>query len=426
MRILITGATGLIGSALADRLASAGHELLLVVRDVESARNRWPNADVRHGGFGGNMDWTPHLAGVEVVINAVGIFSEKGSQTFDAVHVKGPGALFRAAVDAGVRRIVQISALGAHPYADVAYLSSKGRADAQLATLPVASTIVQPSLVFSPGGASTQWFSALAVLPVTPLPGRGGQRVQPVHIDDLADAVVRIATQGDAPPELRAVGPEPVTLRRYLDVLKRSLGSGGSFVPVPVVAMRWMGRVLGRWIPWLSADTMTMLALGSIADASGMARVLGRSPRPVDSFIDEDSRAALRRAAMLFWLRPLLRWSIAWMWIATAVVSLFVYPTEESLALLARTGLHGNAAIVALIGAAALDAVLGVALFMPRWRRAAYTVQFLLVAGYTLIISVFLPEFWAHPYGPVLKNIPLLAAIALARELDAPHGRHHR
>ena len=164
MRILIAGATGLIGSALADRLASAGHELLLVVRDVAPARNRWPNAEVRGGGFGATTDWSPHLAGVDVVINAVGIFSEKGSQTFDAVHVKGPGSLFRAAAEAGVRRVVQVSALGAHPYADVAYLASKGRADAALATLPVASTIVRPSLVFAADGASTQWFAALAVL----------------------------------------------------------------------------------------------------------------------------------------------------------------------------------------------------------------------------------------------------------------------
>lgn len=94
MRVLMTGATGLIGSAVVRRLSDAGHELVLVVRDVETARARWPHAQVVHGQFGDApgseaTPWSDYLRGVDVAINTVGIFTEQAGQSFDAVHVKG-------------------------------------------------------------------------------------------------------------------------------------------------------------------------------------------------------------------------------------------------------------------------------------------------------------------------------------------------
>ena len=427
MRVLMTGATGMIGSALVERLLEAGHELVLVVRDTDGATRRWPQATVHTGSFGVDPPpWASYLQDVDVVINAVGLFTEQGGQTFDAVHVKGPAALFDAAAKAGVRRIIQISALGASSRRDEAYLASKGRADAFLAGLPVQSTIVRPSLVFAAEGASTQWFAALAVLPLTPLPGSGDQRIQPVHLNDLCAAIVHLVDTPTPPAHLEAVGPIPITLRTYLKTFKAALGSMGGFFPVPMGLMRWMGRRFGRFSPWLAPGALSMLEAGSIAAAEPMSQLLGHAPRAVTAFVDESTRAPLRTSAVLFWLRPLLRICLALMWIVTGYVSAFVYPVAASIGLLARTDLHGVAATMALYGAAALDAVIGMMLFVPAWRRLSYTLQLVLIVAYTVVISVFLPEYWAHPYGPILKNLPLLAAIALARELDTPHGRHRR
>ena len=427
MRILMTGATGMIGRALVGRLLEAGHELVLVVRDVGGTKARWPRATVHHGSFGEEIPpWASYLQDVDVVINAVGLFTEQGGQTFDAVHVKGPLALFSAAAQAGVGRIIHISALGANPRRDEAYLASKGRADANLAGLPIQSTIVRPSLVFDAEGASTQWFAALAILPLTPLPGSGEQRVQPVHVNDLCAAIVHLVDAPEPPAQLEAVGATAMTLRAYLKTLKDAMGATGGFVPVPMTLLHWVARFFGRFSPWLAPGALSMLQAGSTAAAEPMATVLGRDPRAATSFLNEASRASLRTHAALFWLRPLLRISLALMWIITGYVSAFVYPFPASMDLLAHTGLHGVAATVALYGAAGLDAVLGLLLFMPAWRRLSYTVQLVLITAYTVVISVFLPEYWAHPYGPILKNLPLLAAIALARELDTPHGRHRR
>ncbi|MBN4659360.1 DoxX-like family protein, partial [Escherichia coli] len=91
---------------------------------------------------------------------------------------------------------------------------------------------------------------------------------------------------------------------------------------------------------------------------------------------------------------------------------------EASYALLARTGIAGAAAPLALYGAAALDLLLGLATLLARRRRWVYAASMALILGYTAIITIALPEFWLHPYGPVLKNLPLLAALWLLWELD--------
>src|SRR5690606_3265149 len=109
---------------------------------------------------------------------------------------------------------------------------------------------------------------------------------------------------------------------------------------------------------------------------------------------------------------------------ATGAVSLWIYPRAASLELLARVGLHGLLADAALWSAALLDIAIGLGLLLLRRRRLLYLAQLALVAAYTLVISIWLPEQWQHPFGPVLKNLPLLRMIAVLVALDrAPDCR---
>lgn len=422
MRILIVGANGLIGSALAQRLRHR-HRLVLGVRTADAHGGQAGDAQHLHIDYAAPDPerWRSALAGVDALVNAAGIFREQGNQRFDAIHVKGPQALFRAAADAGVRRIVQISALGARTGAPAAFLASKAQADRYLSGLPLQGTVLRPSLVFAPHGASTGWFALLAALPLTPLPGDGRQRIQPVHLDDVCAAVERLLEDPAPPPQVDAVGPEPLTLRAYLTIFKQALGLRGPFLPVPLPLARAASRLAARFTRApVGEDALRMLDAGNLADPAGFERMLGHRPRQASQFIGAHERAAMRTQALLGWTLPLLRWASAALWIGTGLVSAFVFPQRESLALLARTGLHGAAAQVALYGAAALDLALGLALFLPAAvRRWAYLAQIALMLGYTAIVTAFLPEYWAHPYGPVLKNLPLLAATLLLLALDA-------
>jgi len=423
MRILVTGATGLIGSALVETLAKAGHELLLGVRDVDAARRRWPGHDAVEVDYVRDhqaSDWLPRLSGIDAVINAVGILREHGDQTFDALHVRAPRALFAACVDARVGRVIQISALGADAEAVSGYHRSKREADMHLAGLPLRSTIVQPSLVFAAHGASASAMLTVAALPWVPLPGTGEQRIAPVHLDDVCSVVLQLLSSPTPPARLAVVGPHCLSLHRYLAALRHAMDAGPPrFVRIPIRLGRIAAAVMGRLSrsPF-DRDALAMLERGNCADADELAEVLGHPPRPVEYFIERDDAVPVRRTARLRWLLPMLRIAIALVWIVTGIVSLGPYPISASLDLLARAGLTGTPALIALYGAAVLDLALGIATLTLRRRRLLYKAQALLILAYTAIITLHLPEFWLHPYGPVLKNLPMLVALWLLHDLE--------
>ena len=131
MRILLVGATGMIGTALFASLSTAGHTVVIGARDPAAAGRRWPHAPILRVDFSEAMTdhaWREALAGVDAVVNAVGVFQAKDTLAFDSIHSGGPSALFAAAEASGAR-VLHISALGADPDSPFAYMASKGRAE---------------------------------------------------------------------------------------------------------------------------------------------------------------------------------------------------------------------------------------------------------------------------------------------------------
>lgn len=420
MVILLTGATGFIGRHLLAALTAAGHEVVCAVRRPSGQHGRRDVAADFTRDFSA-ADWLPRLQGIDAVINAVGIIREQGAQTFDAIHARAPCALFEACAAAGVRLVLQVSALGADAAAVSRYHLSKKRADDFLAALPLHSVILQPSVVFGADGSSARLFTTLASLPLIGLPGGGTQQLQPVHIDDLVAAVLaQLERPLPSGTRLPVVGPHAMSLRAYLAGLRTALGMrGGIFFPVPMFLVR-LGARLGGMLPGslLDPETLAMLERGNTGDAGPLTRALGHAPRKVDAFIAPTERAALKTQAQLNWLLPLLRLSIALVWIVTGFVSLGLYPVADSYALLARVGIHGALAPLMLYGAALLDIAFGIATLLLKRRYWLWLLQAAVILFYTAVISWRLPEFWLHPYGPLLKNLPMLAAICLLFELE--------
>lgn len=423
MVILLAGANGFLGRALSYALAAGGHVILGTTRDPTSAHRgsvvaRWLKADYTRDHSA--EDWTPRLAGVDLAINAVGIFRESLGQTFHAIHVAAPRALFEACAKSGVR-VVQISALGADDGVTSAYHASKRAADEFLLGICPTAAVLQPSLVYGPGGGSATLFNLLASMPLLPLPGKGTQRLQPIHVEDFATAVARVIDaaqcQGVRVP---LVGPKPVTLRGYLAALREGLGLGKpTFIPIPWRAMQLLARI-AQLLPrsLLTLESLSMLERGNTADAMQTRRLLGREPRAVTAFISPAESGQARLDATLSWLLPVLRIAIATVWIVSGIVSLGVYPVEESYQLLARVGITGSIAPFVLYGAALLDLVFGLAsLLLPR-RRLLWLAQTAVILGYTCVITFALPEYWLHPFGPIVKNLPMLAALWTLYELE--------
>jgi hypothetical protein len=142
----------------------------------------------------------------------------------------------------------------------------------------------------------------------------------------------------------------------------------------------------------------------------------------VSRFVPASETGRHWREAALGWLLPLLRVSVAAMWIIAAVVSAGLYPVADSIALLRSIGAPAGLAPVLLAGAVALDLALGLLTLSP-WRpRWLWSAQIALVLAYTAIITVKLPALWLEPFGPVAKNLPILAMLLLLRQLDARPG----
>lgn len=418
MRILLTGASGFIGKHLLAALLADGHDVVCAMRTPPN--NPHPRLAYLHADFTKDTQkstWLARLHDIDVVINTVGIFRETGRQTFAALHTDAPCALFAACCDApGIKLVLQLSALGADERADSRYHLSKKAADDYLASLPLPAVILQPSLVYGKEGASARIFKTLASMPFGVRFGQTAQLVQPIHVDDVVGAIVSLVREplSSGVRRIPLVGPQALPFTSYLAQLRSAMGMGK-------LRVLRLPRLFARAVAWLrigllDPDSLRMLERGNSADPGETQRLLGRTPRAPNTFIDDP--AAERAQAKLGWLLPVLRLSIAFVWIATAYVSAAVYPPELSYQLLERTGVPAAWAPPMLYGAALFDLLLGLGILLLARRRWLWLAQLGLIGLYTVVIAWKLPEFLWHPYGPLTKNVPMLAAIWLLYQLE--------
>jgi uncharacterized protein YbjT (DUF2867 family)/uncharacterized membrane protein YphA (DoxX/SURF4 family) len=422
MRVLVTGAQGFIGREVVAALHRAGHRPVSAVR---AARFReLPAGTVAVScDFATDVDpavWTPRLAGIDAVVNCAGILRERGTDRHARVHEEVPAALFRACAESGVRRVVQISALG--DPADSEFIASKHRGDAALMALDLDWVVLRPSVVVSTRGSygGSSLLRALAALPVVPLPGRGEQRLQPILIDDLCAAMLAALDRDAAARQcIELGGPEPMTLREYLVLWRDWLGLGPArFVAVPKPLAR-LGALLGErfgrgplgMIMWRMLERGKVLSPGAHEHSR---QRLGFAPQSLaNSLAQVPAHSADRWHARLHLLAPVLRVVLALTWLASGVVGLLIADADV-LALMQPTGWPAWMVLALAWGGSLADLALGALLLIgwrPRWVLGLMAVM---VVGYTICIGLWLPQAWLDPFGGLLKNPALLTAIGIA------------
>ncbi len=269
MNILLTGASGFIGRNIATVLSQAGHHIVPLSRQT--------GIDFRH--MTAPANWLPSLRGIDAVINSVGIIRETRQQPFAPLHRDAPIALFTACAEAGIRRVIQISALGADETAFSAYHLSKRAADEALRTLNPDGLILRPSLIYGRGGGSAEFFLHLASWPVMPLIGDGQQALQPVHIADVVACVLRCLDSPAPGQTIDIVGSETVTFAAWLERMRAAQGLGpGCTLPIPIHWVMSAFQYLRHVHPLCQPDNLRMLLNGYHADPAPLADFLGHAP----------------------------------------------------------------------------------------------------------------------------------------------------
>ncbi|MCU0759834.1 MAG: SDR family oxidoreductase [Steroidobacteraceae bacterium] len=429
-KVLVTGAEGFIGRHVVAALLADGHEVVSGIRrprpaggPVSSLAPMLVACDFDSDTAA--EDWLPRLDGIEALVNCAGILREGAQGRFETVHVEAPGALFAACARRGVRRVVQVSALG--DPADGEFVASKHRGDARLASLDLDWVVLRPSVVYSAQGSygGTSLLRAMAALPaVLVLPGSGAQRLQPVCAEDLAELVARLLRpDAIARSIIEVTGPETLTLEDYLRQWRAWLRVPAPRltlrVPRPLVALaaaageRFGTGPLGRTMD-------AMLARGNVGlpgSSDRLAALLGRRPRSLrEALAVRPSFVQDRWQARLHLLDPLLRLMLAVVWIFSAWVG-FATPASQAAAILEPAGIGATLAVPLVRAAAAIDLLLGL-LLLAKWRtRWVGTLMIGSLLAYTLFIGVQLPGSWMDPFGGLLKNLALLPAVAIMMAL---------
>lgn len=427
MRVLVTGANGFIGSHLTAKLIAAGHQVVGAVRSPESFRRRFPSAEAMACDLEQDLapePWITRLNGVDAVINCAGILQAARGQSIAAIHHLGPAALFDACSIAEVRRVIQISAISADPAAGTDYALSKHRGDEHLRSLDLDWIVLRPSLVYGSGSyGGTSLLRGLAALPwIVPLVGAGDQKFQPIHVDDLADAVLIALRRDDlARRTLDPTGPETLSLTQILGALRGWLGLAPPiFAPVPLVLVRLackIGDLVGAGP--LRSTALAQIEYGNTGDPSVFAAAIGFTPRAFATALSaHPAEEQDRWHARLYFMQPLLTALLVILWLASGAIGLST-PIETTQAVLQGLGAPASWAPAIGIATSLLDLAIAVALIRGAPSRLLAPIQLLVVLGYSLALTVAAPALWLDPFGSLLKNLPILGAILAWAALSA-------
>lgn len=290
--ITVFGSTGFLGRATAHELLNAGHAVRIASRRPVLPASLQDHSGLEHcrADIRDDADVARAVEGARGVVNAVSLYVEQRDLRFTTIHVEGAARLARAAQDAGLERVVQISGIGADHRSPSAYIRARAQGeDAVFREYPNA-VIVRPSVLFGPGDAFLRNLAGLAPLPVIPLFGRGTTRLQPVHVADIACALARLCA--DKPPThpiYELGGPDILTYRQILTQVLTHLGRKRPMLPVPFAAWHAMAALASLLPnPPLTRDQLYLMQQDNVAStAFGSFADLGITPHALEPSLPE-------------------------------------------------------------------------------------------------------------------------------------------
>jgi uncharacterized protein YbjT (DUF2867 family) len=287
-RIFVTGATGFVGRAVIPALRAHGYAVRCLVRRGSELDLRGLEAIERvEGDVLSPAALERDMAGCDTVVHLVGIIREEPAtlSTFERIHTQGTINVLEAAATTRVRRYLHMSALGVRPGAQARYHRSKWAAEEAVRAGPIPWTIFRPSIIY---GRRDQFLNMLAAMirryPVVPVIGSGQQRLQPVPVEQVAEAFARAVELETTVKQTYAVaGATAVTMVQLVDLIGAALGRPRvRKVHVPIGLVRPVTRLMHRLPGFpLTPDQLVMLEEDNVGDPQPFLSAFGLPPVPL-------------------------------------------------------------------------------------------------------------------------------------------------
>lgn len=427
MRVLLTGATGLIGTAVGARLAQEGHTVHRVVRRG-GLHGFWsgPQVVLDVSRALEPADWLPHVSEVDAVVNCVGVLQQGAHENPQAVHNVAATALFRACEQAGVRKVIHFSAIGVEREQPSPFSASKLAGDEALAALDLDWVILRPSVVLGrPAFGASALFRGLAALPLLPaMPATG--RLQVVQLDDVVATVIFFLNP--ASPSrltLELAGPEALSMSEVVGRYRRWFGwSKAREFELP----EWIAGFLYRlgdaagslgWRPPMRTNAAKEIVRGATGDPQPWMAATGLEPSGLSAALAAHPATVQERwFAGLYFVKPAVFVVLPFFWIMTGIISL-TSGWQRGGELLDHTAVSELAGPAVVAGALA-DIVVGLLIAWRRTSRLGLLGAIAISLTYAVTGTILRPDLWTDPLGPLLKILPILvvhlAALAILEE----------
>lgn len=293
-RVTVLGGSGFIGRCLVERLAASGATVRVGVRHPEKAEFTVPpdakgSIEMVNANVQDDAAVCAAVKNADSVINLVGILYETKRQTFAPIHEEGARRVATAAKNAGVERLIHMSALGASRSSPSEYARSKAAGEQAVRQIFPEATIVRPCVVFGPGDDFFNRFAGMALLsPALPLIGGGKTRFQPVYVNDVVEAFMAIL----ADPKTRGHtyelgGPSIYTFRQLMEILLAEIGRKRLLLSLPFFLAEIQGallQVLPK--PPLTRDQVKLLKTDNVVSGTEATFAeLGIEPTPLEAVL---------------------------------------------------------------------------------------------------------------------------------------------
>jgi uncharacterized protein YbjT (DUF2867 family) len=289
--LLLTGATGLVGSALLPRLTATGRPVRCLVRDPRRLGAERVRVQLALGDLSDPPSFRNALRGVDTVVHLAAAIRDQPGGSIEELNAVATWRMVQAAHRAGVEHFIFFSAQSASAHNRTRFMRAKALAERAVAESGVRHTIFAPSIVYAPGDVFLTLLERMALLPVVPISGSGRALFQPIWAQDVADCVMAALERADGAERYELSGPETLSYDAIVGLALRAAGRPRPLVHVPLGVVSRSLRTLEAlmrskaFATWDEAELMevTMTSAGGTADA----RSLGVVPRRMGVVLGE-------------------------------------------------------------------------------------------------------------------------------------------